>query len=63
MRSADGYVEGDAAFYVLAGSLSGKLDTDVEIEVLEGPHAGVWMVASWDRDPLGAYWLGRGRRR
>lgn len=62
MRSADGFTEKDMRLLVLASTLDGNLDTDARIEVLDGPHAGTWMLASCDRDPCGVYWECRGRK-
>ena len=62
MRQADGFTDKDMRLLVLAATLDGDLDTSAQIEVLAGPHAGTWMVASCDRDPCGVYWECRGRR-
>lgn len=62
MRLADGFTESDMRLLVLAATLAGDLDTSATIEVLAGPHAGTWMIASCDRDPAGIYWECRGRR-
>lgn len=62
MRQADGYAEGDARFLILSATLSGALGTDATVEVLAGPLAGSWLVSAIERDPMGVYWQGRGRR-
>ena len=62
MRAAPGFVETDVRFIVLATTLEGPLGTDAQIEVLEGPHAGVWIVSAIERDPVAAGWVGRGRK-
>lgn len=64
MVGTEGYTDTDRAIYILASSLEGDVNTDAEIEVLEGPYAGtIFKVASpVDRDPAGAYWLCRGMR-
>ncbi len=62
MRQAEGYTDQDVRILVLAATLDGVLDTDATIDVLEGPHAGEWMIASCDRDPAGIYFECRGRR-
>jgi hypothetical protein len=62
MRQSDGYVDGDARFLILSSTLSGSLGTDATVEVLGGPLAGAWLVSAIDRDPMGIYWQGRGRR-
>lgn len=62
MRQGDGYAEGDARFLILSATLNGPLDTDASIEVLAGPNAGSWLVSAIERDPMGIYWQGRGRR-
>jgi type 1 fimbria pilin len=62
MRSADGYTDLDMRLLVLSATLDADLDTSARIEVLDGPHAGTWQLASCDRDPAGIYWECRGRR-
>jgi hypothetical protein len=57
-----GFVQGDARFLILAGTLSGGLTTDERVQVLAGPHAGLWLVSELERDPAGIGWVGRGRR-
>ena len=61
MRQAEGYTDRDMRLLILSDTLSGSLDTDVTVEVLAGPHAGEWMLASVDRDPCGIYFECRGR--
>lgn len=61
MRSADGYQDKDVRILVLADTLDAELDGDARIEVLAGPHAGSYMIASVDRDPIGIYFECRGR--
>ena len=62
MRLADGFTDGDMRLLVLASTLDGDMDTSATVEVLAGPHAGSWMVATVTRDPAGIYWECRGRR-
>ena len=62
MRSADGYADGDVRFIVLAASFTGGLDTDARVEVLDGPHVGLWLVSALERDPAAVGYVGRGRR-
>jgi hypothetical protein len=62
MRAADGFIDGDVRMLVLSASLEGALDNEATIEVLAGPNAGSWMVASVARDPMGVCWEARGRR-
>lgn len=62
MRQADGYAEGDVRVLILSATLSGSLDTDATVEVLDGPHTGMWLVSAIERDPAATYWQGRGRR-
>lgn len=62
MRRADGFTERDMRLLVLTATLDGDLDTGATIEVLSGPHAGSWMLASCERDPVGIYFECRGRR-
>jgi len=62
MRQSEGFAEGDCRFFILAATLTGSLDTDARIEVLAGPNTGEWLVSAIERDPMGAYYAGRGRR-
>lgn len=62
MRASEGYTDRDMRLLVLAATLDGDMDTSATVEVLEGPHAGPWMVSGVDRDPAGVYWECRGRR-
>ncbi|WP_313437274.1 hypothetical protein [Novosphingobium sp.] len=62
MRQADGFVDTDVRFIVLAATLAGSLGTEARIEVLEGPFAGTWSVSSLERDPVAAGWVGTGRK-
>jgi len=61
MRQAEGFVQTDVRFIVLAATLDGVLGTDAEIEVLAGPFVGVWSVSRLERDPVAAGWVGTGR--
>lgn len=62
MSQAEGYTDRDVRLLILSAGLASAVTTDCEVDVLEGPHAGRWMVASVDRDPAGAYFDCRGRR-
>lgn len=62
MRQADGFVQTDVRFIVLSASLTGALGTDAQIEVLEGPFAGLWTVSGLELDPVAVGWVGTGRR-
>jgi hypothetical protein len=62
MRRSEGFADGDVRFLVLARTLDGALDTDAKVRVDAGPHTGTWMVSGINRDPVGIYWEGRGRR-
>lgn len=62
MRAAEGFVDGDVRLLVLAATLDGDMDASATVEVLAGPHAGEWMIASVTRDPAGVYWECQGRR-
>lgn len=62
IREAEGYVDTDMTFVVLASTLCGDLGADVRIEVLAGPHRGIWSVELIERDSVAAGWVGRGRR-
>ncbi|BAK66885.1 hypothetical protein SLG_22100 [Sphingobium sp. SYK-6] len=62
MRRDGSYVDRDVRFIVLSASLTGNLGTEARIEVLDGPHAGTWLVSSLERDPVAIGWVGRGRK-
>lgn len=62
MRGDSDYREKDMRLLVLAATLTGDLDTDATVQLLDGPHQGEWMVRSVDRDPAGVYYECRGRR-
>jgi len=62
MRRAEGFVDTDVRFIVLAATLTGPLGTDAEVEVLAGPFVGTWSVSSLERDPVAAGWVGVGRK-
>ena len=62
MRQQDGFADGDVRFILLAASFTGAVDTDVSVEVTEGPFVGVWSVSSLQRDPVGIGYVGRGRK-
>lgn len=60
MKQSAGYVAGSMRVFILAATLDGGLNTDARIEMLEGPHAGVWEVSGLEMDAAGSYWLGTG---
>lgn len=60
MTQSKGYVEGMVRFIVLSAILTGSLDTDAEITVASGPHAGRWLVSSLQIDPAAIGYVGRG---
>jgi len=62
MREAPGYVDTDVSLIVLADTLAGSLNTAARVEVLSGPHAGLWSVELIERDTMALGWVGRGRR-
>lgn len=62
MREAAGYTDKDVAFIVLAATLEGSLGTEARVEVLAGPHVGIWSVELIERDTVAAGWVGRGRQ-
>ena len=55
MRQAEGYTDRDVRILVLRDTLDGGIDTDAQVEVLEGPNAGAFMIARVGGDPLGLY--------
>lgn len=61
MRSQEGYAEGDVRLLVLAGSLTGGLNTDARVRVTAGPHAGLYSVRSATLDVAATHWDCRGR--
>lgn len=64
MREAEGFTETDRAIFILASSITVPIDTDTEVEILEGDYAGsIFGIASIDRPPGASYWLCRGTRR
>lgn len=62
MRQADGFTDRDMRLLVLTATLDGDLGTSARVQVLDGPHAGTWILASVSRDPCGVYFECRGRR-
>lgn len=62
MRAEAGYADKDVRLIVLASGLGRAVDTKARVEVLSGPHAGLWTVESETRDVLGFAYDGRGRR-
>lgn len=62
MRQADGFTEQDRRILVLSATLDGEITAADKIELLEGPFAGEWMIASVTRDPAAVYFECRGRR-
>ena len=68
MVGTEGYTDTDRSIYILASSVeggAGDIDTDADVEVLEGPYAGeiFKLAAPIDRDPAAAYVLARGVRK
>lgn len=61
MRLAEGFTEKDRRILVLAGTLEGEISTDDQIEFLDGPFAGKWMIESVGRDPAATCHELRGR--
>lgn len=61
MRQGKDFVEGMVRFIVLAATLDGGMGTDATVEVLDGPHAGQWLVSSIERDPAAIGFVGRGK--
>lgn len=61
MRQASGFVEGMVRFIVLSAGLNSGLGTDASVEVLDGPHAGRWLVSSIVRDPAAIGYVGQGK--
>lgn len=59
---ANGYVEGEYRFIILAASFTGEIDTDAVVRVNNGPFAGQWLVSSLERDPAGIGYVGKGKR-
>lgn len=61
MREAEGYTDRDVRLIILAAGLA-EVTTNDRLEVLAGPHAGLWLIADVARDPAGAVFDCRGRR-
>jgi hypothetical protein len=62
MRADVGFVATDMRIHVLAATLDGTLDTEAQISIATGPHAGTWALHSVTRDTAGIGWTCRGRR-
>jgi hypothetical protein len=64
MVGTEGYTATDRAIYILAATLEGDVNTDCEIVMDAGPHAGgrFKLASPIERDPGAAYWLCRGIR-
>jgi hypothetical protein len=62
MRGEDGYTDKDMRLIVLAPGLARAVDSSATVELLAGPHIGVWMIASNAKDTLGCAYDGRGRQ-
>jgi hypothetical protein len=62
MRAEAGYTDKDVRLIILAPGLGRGVDTDAALTVLEGPHAGNWMIAGQSLDTLAFAYDGRGRR-
>lgn len=61
MRRAEGYADLDVRLLILADGLP-EIGTDDRVEVLSGPHSGLWAVMGVSHDPAGAAFDCRGRR-
>lgn len=61
MRAEASYTDKDMRLIVLAPGLARAVDTAATVEVLAGPHVGVWTIASNARDTLGVAYDGRGQ--
>lgn len=61
MRTTAGYTEKDQRILVLASTLTGAIDTDHRVNVIDGPFAGIWMIDMVGRDPCAVYHELRGR--
>lgn len=62
MRSDPGFVQRDMRLIVLAGTLSGTLDSAAKVVVASGEYAGTWTLESVQGDPVGIGWECRARR-
>ena len=62
MRRDANYQDKDIRLFVLCASLEGVLDTDCTVRISDGPHAGEWMVATVNRDPVAVGWECLGRK-
>lgn len=59
MRRSTEYRDGDVRLVVIGID---ALDTDARIKIASGPHAGTWMIATIDRDPVAIGFVCLGRR-
>lgn len=62
MRLEAGYTDKDIRVLILAPGLGRAVDTDATVELLTGPHVGVWAIAGQSLDTMGFAFDGRGRR-
>jgi hypothetical protein len=62
MRAEAGYTDKDVRLIVLVPGLGRAVDSDATLEVLAGPHVGLWSIAGASFDTLGFAFDGRGRR-
>lgn len=62
MREDAGFLQTDMRLHVLVASLDATLDTEAQIVIASGVHAGTWELQSVDLDSAGIGWTCRGRK-
>jgi hypothetical protein len=62
MRRSESYTEKDMRLLILREGLGRAIDSGATVDVLTGPHAGRWLVASVTADAAGVYYECTGRR-
>lgn len=61
MRGQEGYAETDRKF-ILPADFAGTVTTDHQVEIRNGPYAGLWGIESVSRDSMASGWVLRGRK-
>ena len=59
MRRDAQFVQGDVRLIIIEAA---AIDTNCRVEVLSGPHVGIWSVEAVTRDPAGIGYECRGRK-
>ncbi len=62
MRADIGFLQTDMRLHVLSATLDGTLDTQADIVIASGKHAGTWDLQNATLDTAGIGWTCRGRK-